>query len=166
MQLIRSFDRIKKNENRQTCKENMKKLLLIGLLSCLFSICNSQTIKDPCDLMVRVVNNSKYHIEKLVINDSIIIDSLASGEKSDFKCLRSIYTTLKYDIIFTKKRLIGRALRFQIISYSVDHVGEKKITEGQFELFLTIDNGEKDKYEIYFDRRIINTGNSIKKADI
>lgn len=141
----------------------MKKLLLIGLLSCIFSICKSQTIKDPCDLMVRVVNNSKYHIAKLVINDSIIIDSLVPGEKSDFKCLKCIYTTLKYDITFTKKRLIGRAFRFQIISYSVDHVGEKKITEGQFELFLTIDNVEKNKYQIYFDRRIINIGNSTKK---
>lgn len=66
----------------------MKILLLLGLL--FFSYSSYSQTKDSCDLMVRVVNLSKYHIDKLVINKSIVIDSLDSDCHSDFKCTQSI----------------------------------------------------------------------------
>jgi len=136
----------------------MKKLLLTGLLACFVAICNCQTTKDSCDLKVCIVNKSSYQIDKIIINNTLTIDSLAPNERSDFKCSKSLFTTFKSDITFTRKKLFGGTSRTQIISQPVDHIGEKEIKEGRLELYLTIEKEEKNKYEIHFDIKKLTTG--------
>ena len=135
----------------------MKKLMLTGLLACIVIICNSQTTKDSCHMKVCIVNKSPYQIEKIVINDTLIIDSLAPNKKSDFKCSESIFTTFKSDITFTRKKLFGGTLRIRTISYPIDYVGEKEIKEGRLELYLTIEKRKKNKYKIHFDIEQLNS---------
>ncbi len=131
----------------------MIKMLTLGLLLFCCLIGYSQTTKDSCELKVRVFNKSKYHINKLIINKSIITDSLDSNNNTNFICVQSLFTSLNYDITFTKKSLFVKTIWAHIISQPIDYNGEKEVKQGQFDLFLTIDKISRDKYDIEFKRK-------------
>ena len=127
----------------------MEKLILLKVFIGLSLICYSQTPKDTCNVMLRVINNTKYNIDNITINDSINIGSLSPKNTSEFECINIIYTLFKYDVTFTKKRLIGN-LKIRHISQPVDYVGEERITQRVVELFLTIEK-KKHRYKIKFE---------------
>ena len=135
----------------------MKKLIFTGLLSCIAVFCISQTTNDSCNLKVCVVNKSLYQIDRIVINNTLTIDSLAPNEKSDFICSKSLFETFKSDVTFTRKKLFGGISRIRLISQPIDHVGEKEIKKGRLELLLTIDKEDKNKYKIHFDITQVTT---------
>jgi len=128
----------------------MKKLIFTGLLSCIAVFCISQTTNDSCNLKVCVVNKSLYHIDRIIINNTLTIDSLAPNEKSNFICSKSLFETFKSDVTFSRKKLFGGITRIQLISQPIDHIREKEFKEGRLELFLTIDKEDKNRYEIHF----------------
>lgn len=136
----------------------MKRLLLTGLLACFVAICNSQTTKDSCDLKVCVVNKSSYLIDRIIINNTLNIDSLAPNAKSDFKCSKSLFATFSYAITFTRKNLFGGNSQTRIFSQPRDHVKEKEIKDGRLKLYLTIEKNRKNKFEIHFEIKKLTTG--------
>ena len=135
----------------------MKKLILTGLLASIAVYCISQTTKDSCNLKVCVVNKTLYFIDKIIINNTLTIDSLDPNEKSDFICSKSLFETFKSDVTFTRKKLFGGTSRIQLISQPIDHVGEKEIKEGRLELLLTIIKDDKIKQKIHFDIKEVTT---------
>ena len=141
----------------ETLNWNMKKFIFTGILSCIAVFCISQTTNDSCNLKVCVVNNSLYQIDRIVINNTLTIDSLAPNEKSDFICSKSLFETFKSDVTFTRKKLFGGISKIRLISYPIDHVGEKEFKEGRLELLLTIDKEGKNKNKIHFDITHVTT---------
>ncbi len=141
----------------ETLNWNMKKFIFTGILSCIAVFCISQTTNDSCNLKVCVVNNSLYQIDRIVINNTLTIDSLAPNEKSDFICSKSLFETFKSDVTFTRKKLFGGISKIRLISYPIDHVGEKEFKEGRLELLLTIDKEGKNKNKIHFDITQVTT---------
>src|SRR4051794_2275466 len=96
------------------------------LLTLLCNVGQAQTTNDQ-KVKVRIKNESKFLITKLTILGKDF-ENIESGDTSDYFEVEPFYPSMKVDITIQRKRTLRKDLWSHTISYPVDNVGEKIIT--------------------------------------
>ena len=112
-----------------------------------------QTNNDRQKVKVRVKNESKFLITKLTILENNF-ENIKSGDTSDYVELDPFYPSMKVDITIQRSRTFRRDLWYHTISYPIDNVGERLITNDKNTLVINILKGD-DKGQIDVDTEVI-----------
>jgi hypothetical protein len=120
----------------------MKRLLIvsifIGQVLTGYSFCSTDSTKE---IRLRIKNSSKYHIIKVTILGQTI-DNIKPGKKSDYFLVEPFYPSFKVDITFVKKGQVKTAPWEHVITYPIDHVGERLIDNRKNTVVIEISEGE------------------------
>ena len=125
-------------KTRELMKQLPIFLIFFGQALSGFSFCS---IDSTTTIQLRVKNNSKYHIIKLTVLGETI-ENIKPGKKSDYFTVKPFYPSMKVDITFVKKEEMKTAPWTHIVTYPIDHVGEKIINDKRRTLIIEILKGE------------------------
>ena len=114
---------------------------------------HGQSTTDDQSIKIRIKNDSKFLITKLTILDRNF-ENIKSGETSDYVDVEPFYPSMKVDITMQRSRTFGRDVWYHTITYPIDHVGEKLITNERNTIVITILKGE-EKGQIVVDTEIV-----------
>lgn len=120
----------------------MRKLLPIFCFLMLKDISQAQSPK--CLLNVRIVNSTDYQIQKLFVFDKQF-KMVLPGSKTDFFCLDSMFSSVRFDITFQKRKDWGH-----VIHQPIDHSGDTTFRNGNYELLFIIKKKSRDKYGVSY----------------
>ena len=124
----------------------MRKLtvLLIGILFL-------SAGKAEENLELRIFNNSKFKIEKLLIKfegRETVFENIAPKSYSGLKKIKGLWKDNCYDLTVFKKRLLTDNFWSHQICFPIDHIGDNKIESGRYTLSLKIRQTEKNKFSV------------------
>jgi hypothetical protein len=128
-----------------------KTLTLLLTLILIFG--HGRSTADGGGVKIRIKNISKFLITKLTILDKNF-ENIKSGDVSEYVDVGLFYPSMKVDITIQRSRTFGRDLWYHTISYPIDHVGEKLVTNERNTLVISILKGE-EKGQINVDTEII-----------
>lgn len=114
---------------------------------------HGQSTTDDQSIKIRIKNDSKFLITKLTILDRNF-ENIKPGETSDYVDVEPFYPSMKVDITMQRSRTFGRDLWYHTITYPIDHVGEKLITNERNTIVITILKGD-EKGQIVVDTEIV-----------
>jgi hypothetical protein len=119
----------------------MKRFVIVLFLVTTSSYAHAQATETP-RVKVRIKNESRFLITKLeVLNRTV--ENIVPGGYSEYITVDAFYPSMKIDITLERKRTFARDLRYRIISYPMDNVGESRVTHEKNTLVIEIVKGEK-----------------------
>jgi hypothetical protein len=122
------------------------KILLVTTLTFLMTLgqigARGQTATTDQHVKIRIKNGSKFLITKLTILDNNF-ENIKPGDTSDYVEVLPFYPSMKVDITIQRSRTFARDLWYHTISYPIDNVGEKLITNDKNTVVITVLKSEE-----------------------
>lgn len=128
--------------------------LLVLLFTLILIRGYGQSTVTERSVKIRIKNSSKFLIMKLALLDKNF-ENIKPGSASEYVEVKPFYPSMKVNITIGRRRIFRRYLWYHIITYPIDHVGEKLITNDRNTLVITIVKAE-ERGEINVVTRIIN----------
>jgi len=94
-------------------------------------------------VQVRIKNKSKFRISKLEILGQKF-ENIKSGEATDYIEVAPFYPSMKVDITVHRKPTFGKYQWYHMISYPIDHVGDKKIISYKNTIVIRVSKGNEE----------------------
>jgi hypothetical protein len=120
----------------------LRAIAIFFLTALLHHAGQAQSAADGATPKVRIKNESKFLIIKLTILDKTF-ENIKPGGSSEFVDIEPFYPSMKVVATVQRKRIFGKDLWYHVITYPIDHVGEKRITNGKSTIVISFRRGEE-----------------------